>query len=123
MKNSARDKLKLSFDNLIKQYPDINSIFLLNYKNGIIILDSTPDFFLDIKYLSKLTRMNPQEILSELGTPTYNILQFENLSLITYFIKNRVLLGFIIKTPAIEIHNFIDDEVQVLKTYIIEFLK
>jgi hypothetical protein len=121
--NFARDKLKLSFDNLIKKYPDINSIFLLNYKNGIIILDSTPDFFLDIKYLSKLTRMQPKEILGELGNPVYNILQFDNVSLITYFIKDTIVLGFISKTPAIEIYTLIDEELEILKTEIINFIK
>jgi hypothetical protein len=123
VKNFARDKLKLSFDNLIKKYPYINSIFLLNYKNGIIILDSTPDFFLDIKYLSKLTRMQPKDILSELGNPVYNILQFENVSLITYFIKDTIVLGFISKTPAIEFYTLIDEELEIIKTEIINFIK
>jgi hypothetical protein len=121
--NFARDKLKLSFDNLINKYSDINSIFLLNYKNGIIILDSSPDFFLDIKYFSKLTRIKPKDIFSELGNPAYNILEFDNFSMITYFIKDNVLLGFITKIPAIEMYSIIDGELENLKKDILDFLK
>jgi hypothetical protein len=121
--NFARDNLKLSFDNLINKYSDINSIFLLNYKNGIIILDSSPDFFLDIKYFSKLTRIKPKDIFSELGNPAYNILEFDNFSMITYFIKDNVLLGFITKIPAIEMYSIIDGELENLKKDILDFLK
>lgn len=123
MNNFARDNLKLSFDNLINKYSDINSIFLLNYKNGIIILDSSPDFFLDIKYFSKLTRIKPKDIFSELGNPAYNILEFDNFSMITYFIKDNVLLGFITKIPAIEMYSIIDGELENLKKDILDFLK
>ena len=122
-RSNLEQALRLKFENFIKKYPAINSIFLLNYKNGIIILDSSPDFFLDIKYFSKLTRIKPNDIFSELGNPVYNILEFEKLSLITYFIKDKVLLGFITKPPAIEIYSIIDDELEIIKTDILEFLK
>lgn len=122
-RGKLKQALRLKFDNFIKKYPAINSIFLMNYKNGIIILDSSPDFFLDIKYFSKLIRIKPNDIFRELGNPVYNILQFDNLSLITYFIKDKVLLGFITKTPAIEMYSIIDDELKNLKKDILDFLK
>jgi len=67
--------------------------------------------------------MQPKDILSELGNPVYNILQFENVSLITYFIKDTIVLGFISKTPAIEFYTLIDEELEIIKTEIINFIK
>ena len=125
MTNFARDNIKQIFERLIEEHQKIQAIFLLNYKNGIVILHSCrPSFFLDIKYFSNLTRFRLKEIYgNELGNPIYNILQFECFSLLTYFIKDAVLLGFIIEMSAIEIYSHVNEELAFLKKEITDFLQ
>lgn len=123
--NSARDNIKQIFDRLIEESQGIQAVFLLNYKNGIVILHRCkPDFSLDIRYFSNLTRFQPKEIYSkELGNPIYNILQFEHFSLLTYFIRDTILLGFITKTPIIEIYSQVNEKLTFLKKEITDFLQ
>ena len=123
--NSTRDKIKQTFDHLIEESQGIQAVFLLNYKNGLVILHRCkPDFFFDIKYFSSLTRFQLKKIYGdELGTPVYNILQFEHFSLLTYFLKDTVLLGFITEMPAIEIYSLVNEKLTFLKKEITDFLQ